>query len=182
MYVYFIWVFKNLPKLSARAERIVSFISTCKRYIIYYVFIYYIFIYFIFVYDIFICYKFIYFIFLYYVVIYNVIISTCERKFILVFNSVTKTLMPWSSYIMIITIIVKDTISLIITTILPWSSSWSSPFLDDFRKTDLVLRGASLLSRVVLVVLKQDVREGIKKNRLFLGKSPKLWVGGGQES
>ena len=25
-------------------------------------------------------------------------------------------------------------------------------------------------------------REGIKKNRLFLGKSPKLWVGGGQES
>ena len=27
-----------------------------------------------------------------------------------------------------------------------------------------------------------EVREGIKKNRLFLGKSPKLWVGGGQES
>ena len=25
-------------------------------------------------------------------------------------------------------------------------------------------------------------REGIKKNRFFLGKSPKLWVGGGQES
>ena len=28
-----------------------------------------------------------------------------------------------------------------------------------------------------------QVREGIqKKNRFFLGKSPKLWVGGGQES
>ena len=26
------------------------------------------------------------------------------------------------------------------------------------------------------------LREGVKKNRLFLGKSPKLWVGGGQES
>ena len=26
------------------------------------------------------------------------------------------------------------------------------------------------------------LREGIKKNRFFLGKSPKLWVGGGQES
>ena len=26
------------------------------------------------------------------------------------------------------------------------------------------------------------IREGIKKNQLFLGKSPKLWVGGGQES
>ena len=26
------------------------------------------------------------------------------------------------------------------------------------------------------------IREGIKKNRLVLGKSPKLWVGGGQES
>ena len=25
-------------------------------------------------------------------------------------------------------------------------------------------------------------REGVKKNRLFLGKSPKLGVGGGQES
>ena len=24
--------------------------------------------------------------------------------------------------------------------------------------------------------------KGIKKNRIFLGKSPKLWVGGGQES
>ena len=28
----------------------------------------------------------------------------------------------------------------------------------------------------------QQVREGIKKNRFFLGKSPKLWLGGGQES
>ena len=28
----------------------------------------------------------------------------------------------------------------------------------------------------------RPLREGIKKNRLFLGKSPKLWVGGGQES
>ena len=27
-----------------------------------------------------------------------------------------------------------------------------------------------------------QLREGIQKNRLFLGKSPKLWVGGGQES
>ena len=27
-----------------------------------------------------------------------------------------------------------------------------------------------------------SLREGIKKNRLYLGKSPKLWVGGGQES
>ena len=27
-----------------------------------------------------------------------------------------------------------------------------------------------------------QIREGIKKNLLFLGKSPKLWVGGGQES
>ena len=26
------------------------------------------------------------------------------------------------------------------------------------------------------------LREGIQKNRFFLGKSPKLWVGGGQES
>ena len=26
------------------------------------------------------------------------------------------------------------------------------------------------------------LREGIKKNRFCLGKSPKLWVGGGQES
>ena len=26
------------------------------------------------------------------------------------------------------------------------------------------------------------VREGVQKNRFFLGKSPKLWVGGGQES
>ena len=26
------------------------------------------------------------------------------------------------------------------------------------------------------------IREGVKKNRLFLGKSPKLWVGGGQKS
>ena len=26
------------------------------------------------------------------------------------------------------------------------------------------------------------IREGVKKNRFFLGKSPKLWVGGGQES
>ena len=30
--------------------------------------------------------------------------------------------------------------------------------------------------------MKYLIREGIKKNRLFLGKSPKLWVGGGQES
>ena len=30
--------------------------------------------------------------------------------------------------------------------------------------------------------LKTGVREGVKKNRLFLGKSPKLWVGGGQDS
>ena len=28
----------------------------------------------------------------------------------------------------------------------------------------------------------KSVREGVKKNQLFLGKSPKLWVGGGQES
>ena len=27
-----------------------------------------------------------------------------------------------------------------------------------------------------------SIREGVKKNRFFLGKSPKLWVGGGQES
>ena len=26
------------------------------------------------------------------------------------------------------------------------------------------------------------IREGVQKNRFFLGKSPKLWVGGGQES
>ena len=25
-------------------------------------------------------------------------------------------------------------------------------------------------------------REGVKKKSIFLGKSPKLWVGGGQES
>ena len=30
--------------------------------------------------------------------------------------------------------------------------------------------------------LTSGLREGVKKNRLFLGKSPKLWVGGGQES
>ena len=31
--------------------------------------------------------------------------------------------------------------------------------------------------------LGQEVSKGRgKKNRLFLGKSPKLWVGGGQES
>ena len=30
--------------------------------------------------------------------------------------------------------------------------------------------------------LHRKIREGVKKNRLFLGKSPKLWVGGGQES
>ena len=31
--------------------------------------------------------------------------------------------------------------------------------------------------------LHELLREGIeKKNRFFLGKSPKLWVGGGQES
>ena len=30
--------------------------------------------------------------------------------------------------------------------------------------------------------MQSRVREGIQKNRFFLGKSPKLWVGGGQES
>ena len=31
--------------------------------------------------------------------------------------------------------------------------------------------------------IKPEVREGIKKKSIFfLGKSPKLWVGGGQES
>ena len=35
---------------------------------------------------------------------------------------------------------------------------------------------------VVIVVVVIVFREGIKKNRFFLGKSPKLWVGGGQES
>ena len=27
-----------------------------------------------------------------------------------------------------------------------------------------------------------EVREGVKKKSTFLGKSPKLWVGGGQDS
>ena len=31
-------------------------------------------------------------------------------------------------------------------------------------------------------VLLTKVREGVKKIDFFLGKSPKLWVGGGQES
>ena len=31
-------------------------------------------------------------------------------------------------------------------------------------------------------VRKEDLGKASKKNRFFLGKSPKLWVGGGQES
>ena len=40
----------------------------------------------------------------------------------------------------------------------------------------------SLLLGVILISQRLSFREGVKKNRLFLGKSPKLWVGGGQES
>ena len=28
----------------------------------------------------------------------------------------------------------------------------------------------------------REIREGVQKNQFFLGKSPKLWEGGGQES
>ena len=31
-------------------------------------------------------------------------------------------------------------------------------------------------------VMHISFREGVQKNRFFLGLSPKLWVGGGQES
>ena len=114
----------------------------------------------IFIYYIFIYYKFIYTLYIHILCIhisYNHL-RLWEKIYLGLQLCDQKTLMPWSSYIMIITIIIKDTINLIITTILPWSSSWSSPFKDNFRKTDLVLRGPSLLSRVVLVILKEDVR------------------------
>ena len=40
----------------------------------------------------------------------------------------------------------------------------------------------SILNLVKKYKRQYDIREGVKKNRLFLGKSPKLWVDGGQES
>ena len=39
-----------------------------------------------------------------------------------------------------------------------------------------------ILILIMVMIMMVMIREGVKKNRLFLGKSPKLWVGGGQES
>ena len=40
--------------------------------------------------------------------------------------------------------------------------------------------GAFFFGDLFLLILL--IREGIQKKSIFLGKSPKLWVGGGQES
>ena len=96
----YVWVFRNLPKLSARAERIVSFISTFERIL----------------YNISLCYIPINILYPY------IINSSPPLRESLPWCSILWPRPSRSSYIKIITTIIRGTISLIITIHLSWSS------------------------------------------------------------
>ena len=57
-------------------------------------------------------------------------------------------------------------------------------YLGELRTKNWRFYEEVLVDLQTLCILKTAIviREGIKKNRFLLGKSPKLWVGGGQES
>ena len=69
----------------------------------------------------------------------------------------------------------------------PWTSfqNWLGlSHLDCQQGRPPLLQGAAFRwTNMNLAKIKYQIREALKKkNRHFLGKSPKLWVGGGQES
>ena len=54
----------------------------------------------------------------------------------------------------------------------------------EYTSTELECFNFNLQSTLIICVCNMHfiLKEGVKKNRHFLGKSPKLWVGGGQDS
>ena len=69
-------------------------------------------------------------------------------------------------------------------TFIKESSNLSYPPLNLLSTIALWIPHVSTWKDIFFSIRKQQylIREGIKKIDFFLGKSPKLWVGGGQES